>query len=888
MKKFILFLILLYSIKFELKAQTPNQSELNAQRLFNKGFYTQSIVAYENAANLYLSSKDTVSFLFCYNQIASILEGNLSNVRSFLNYSQKLKPFFNYQNAEVAYLSISFGNAFYDNGDFINAIQFYKRAIQLSKKINYSDVIFIATCTHNIGNTYFSIGDFENAIIHFNQAIILLENSKRKDSNIQVEKGKFLISYGRAYEHKNNFVNAEKKYLLAVEVLKNTQSNEIEKALNNLSTLYLKQKQFDLALKYISEAEKYIKNDISALARNKKNKASIQLEKKDYIQAKTNIYTSIKLRNIKNDKYGLGLSYKLLGDYFLKTHQNDSARIIYLRAIQQFSQNKLKYKKELVETITNYINVIPLKNKIMVFQTIFQADSLIDLMRKEHTEQGSKLFWREKTHTFYENAIETCYRLKDYDKAFYFMEKSRAILLLDALKDLDAKKILSVDKQSQEQNLRYKIIGLQAKLENKPETDKNYTKIYQQLFSVKEEYNTFIQSLEKTNREYYQLKYENKYISLPTLQSALWVNNQSFIEYFIGEKAVYAFLVTAKDTRMIKIDLHKYQVLSKQFLLLTSQKPPHTSAQLKKFYGISNQLYQLVFAPLKIPLGRVIISQDNYFLPFSALVSNASSPKFLVEDYAFSYSYSANIVFREKETQISFNKNMLGFSPIHYNKSLNLNTLSGSDQVLNSIEDKYFSGKVFLEKQATKQNFIQNASDYKIIQLFTHGKADTVSDKSRIYFYDDALNMSELYQLEKLKAELVVLSACETNLGSNATGEGIMSFARGFAYLGVPSTVSTLWSVNNQSTYQLTESFYKYLKDGYEKDIALQMAQKDYLNKSGYRFPYYWSGVVLVGDSTKTSNLNIYLAVILILGIILPLLVFLIRRGAKFKLVRKV
>lgn len=857
MKKFILFLILLNLFKFELKAQTQNQSELNAQKLFEKGFYNKSIVAYENAANLYFSSKDTVSFLFCYNQIASILEGNLSNARSFLNYIQKLKPFFNYQNAEVAYLFISFGNAFYDNGDFISAVQFYKNAIQLSKKINYGDIIFLSTCTHNIGNTYFFIGDYENAMIHFNQAIILLENSKRKDNNIQVEKGKFLISYGRAYEHKNDFVNAEKKYLLAVEVFKNTESNEIEKALNNLSTLYLKQKQFDLALKYISEAEKYIKNDISALARNKKNKANIQLEKKDYNQAKTNIYTSIKLRNIKNDKYGLGLSYKLLGDYFLKTQQKDSARISYQRAVQLFSQNELKYKKELVETITTYINVISLKNKIPVFQTIFQADSLIDLMRQEHTEQGSKLFWREKTHTFYENAIETCYQLKDYNKAFYFMEKSRAILLLDGLKDLDAKKILSADKQNQEQTLRYKIIGLQNKLENMPETDKNYAKIYQQLFSTKEAYNSFIQSLEKSNAAYYQLKYNNQYISLSSLQAALKLSNQSFIEYFVGENTVYAFVVTAQDAHIIKINLQEYNSLSKQFLSLIAQKPPHTATQLKDFCLVANKLYQLIYAPLNIPVGRVIISQDNYFLPFGALVADAQRQTFLVEDYAFSYSYSANILFREKEKSISFNKKLLGLSPIYYNKSLNLNTLTGSDQVLNSIEDKYFSGKVFVEKQATKQNFIQNASDYKIIQLFTHGKADTVSDKSKIYFYDEALNMRELYQLEKLKAELVVLSACETNLGSNATGEGIMSFARGFAYLGVPSTVSTLWSVNNQSTYQLTESFYKYLDDGYEKDIALQMAQKDYLKNSGYVFPYYWSGVVLVGDSNKMTEFHI-------------------------------
>jgi hypothetical protein len=74
--------------------------------------------------------------------------------------------------------------------------------------------------------------------------------------------------------------------------------------------------------------------------------------------------------------------------------------------------------------------------KVQYFQ--LQADTLIDRMRKEHTEINSKLFWRENTHYFYEKAIEVSFKLKDVEKAFYFIEKSRAILLLDALKDLEA------------------------------------------------------------------------------------------------------------------------------------------------------------------------------------------------------------------------------------------------------------------------------------------------------------------------------------------------------------------------------------------------------------------------------------------------------------------
>lgn len=784
-----------------------------------------------------------------------------SNFEEAINLTQKAIKYKErgYKNKpiEIANSYFNIAKFYKESYNYSESIIYYQKAIkiyQTHKNIKVTD------CYNDLSYIYQSLGDYETAISYTQ-----LSKPNIKEDTLAYIKNR--ITLGIALFRKNNIKQSQEILKNILTINKNVNSEYTNLISINLANTYVKLKQYDQAIEMLKSIQPS-DDEQKGICWN--NIGYCYLKKGNYALAEFYSSKALKIRNINKalriewliNSSELYFEQKEYPKAFAKNREADN--------LLQTS-NKHSFNKEKFSLYEQQIDFIRRINKFRSnIKLLSQADSLIDLMRQEHTELGSKLFWREKTHTFYENAIETCYQLKDHNKAFYFMEKSRAILLLDALKDLDAKKILSKEKLLQEQTLCYKIIGFQNKLANIPETAKNYTQIYQQLISAKEEYKGFIQSLEETNREYYQLKYENKYISLSNLQSVLKSNNQSFIEYFFGEKTVYAFLATTKETRMIKIDLQEYQSLSKQFLSLSAQKPPHTSTQLKEFYRIANQLYQLIFAPLNIPFGRVIISQDNYFLPFSALVADVEKQKFLVEDYAFSYSYSANILFREKEKQISFNKRLLGFSPIHYNKSLNLNTLSGSDQVLNNIQEKYFSGKLFFEKQATKQNFIQNASDYKIIQLFTHGKADTVSDKSKIYFYDDALNMNELYKLGKLNAELVVLSACETNLGSNATGEGIMSFARGFAYLGVPSTVSTLWSVNNQSTYQLTESFYKYLDDGNEKDIALQMAQKDYLKNSGYKFPYYWSGVVLVGDSNKMTEIN--LSIILFIFVLIVFL----------------
>ncbi|HLL96962.1 MAG TPA: CHAT domain-containing protein, partial [Spirosoma sp.] len=82
-------------------------------------------------------------------------------------------------------------------------------------------------------------------------------------------------------------------------------------------------------------------------------------------------------------------------------------------------------------------------------------------------------------------------------------------------------------------------------------------------------------------------------------------------------------------------------------------------------------------------------------------------------------------------------------------------------------------------------------------------------------------------------------------------GEGVFSLARGFAALGVPSVLTTLWSVQTDATYQLTNSFYNYLDQGFSKDVALQRAKQDWLATAGgaAQLPNYWAGLILVGDT---------------------------------------
>jgi len=104
-----------------------------------------------------------------------------------------------------------------------------------------------------------------------------------------------------------------------------------------------------------------------------------------------------------------------------------------------------------------------------------------------------------------------------------------------------------------------------------------------------------------------------------------------------------------------------------------------------------------------------------------------------------------------------------------------------------------------------------------------------------------------------------------------------LSLARGFNYAGVPSIVTTLWKINDQSTSEIMESFYENLSDGLSKKEALRQAKISYLNSNDdafLRHPYYWSGIVITGNTMPLNTPNYFLWVILgIAGLVLIWLV---------------
>ena len=182
-------------------------------------------------------------------------------------------------------------------------------------------------------------------------------------------------------------------------------------------------------------------------------------------------------------------------------------------------------------------------------------------------------------------------------------------------------------------------------------------------------------------------------------------------------------------------------------------------------------------------------------------------------------------------------------------------------------------------------------SDSFIWRVFTHGKVNPDhEDYSFIAFtpsdhaakQDDRLYIREIYSLHT-RAELVILSACETAQGNLYPGEGLMSIARSFSYAGAKSLLATRWNINDQQANQVISNLADQLSLQNPKSLSLHKAINNYLEVSSqkYAHPFYWAAFMLIGDDVPIESISFFrrhLHWIVLIFALLVMLSFVARR----------
>ena len=511
----------------------------------------------------------------------------------------------------------------------------------------------------------------------------------------------------------------------------------------------------------------------------------------------------------------------------------------------------------------------------LALKTYEIADHAVDIMRWKQDGEQSKLIWRKKTKEMYEEAIEVCFHLQNVEKAYYFFEKSRAVLLNDKLCELVAENYLSEKDRRMEKQLRVKTYTFSNKLLSMNKNEAHYKEVLEKWYESQDNWEAFIRGIEQKYPIYYQYKYDNSVYPYQAVRAKLQEQKQSLVEYFTGDSVVYALFLSPGRQQLLRIPYKAYGKDTKNLLRLCANK-----SLLNQYYDaygkVAYQLYCKLIKPLNIPEGRVIVSVDDHFIPFEALLSDSINKRsFLTKKYIFSYTHSMRVMMKKLNIPAASEHTFLGIAPSAYNQNFKLAALPGAAQSLKNIIPYFKTSKLVINGAATKAGFLNQLNRYHIVQIYAHAAADSTKKEPVLYLADSTVALTEIQKLNFPHTELIVLSACNTGVGYHAEGEGVFSLARAFMTAGVPCTLTNLWQVDNKTTYQLTELFYKYLQQGLPKDEALNKAKLDFLqdNDQLYDLPYFWAATIVLGntDGIQHSPISIFLiagiAVILLFGL---------------------
>lgn len=537
------------------------------------------------------------------------------------------------------------------------------------------------------------------------------------------------------------------------------------------------------------------------------------------------------------------------------------------------------------------------------------ADHFATKNRTEVTFQKSKILFSRQNLPVYEGAIKANIELaertgdaKYYAEAFLKNEKSKSLTLLESLLEASALKNSAIDLEvlAQEAHLQDSIALIRKELLEKSGPGRD--ELILKKTKLELAYEHFKESLERRYPKYHQAKYDFEFINLQDL-GRLCSADETLLEYFLGEENIYLFLISNDGLKVQYFprpaDLEQRIQDFVQSLVSFDPQLPTTdevnAKHIQVYASHATALYELLLSPVSKAIGyRLKIVPDGVLnlLPFGALLEEKPADPNALKTYRFldqtrviSYNYSATL-YQTMQNQKVHRSKMLAVAP-SFQASTKTEERDFGPLAFNQLEAsqvlEIFPGKLVAGATANKDAIMKQAGRFGMLHFATHARVDDENaDRSCLAFYGgDRLFLQELYDL-KLPAQLVTLSACQTNVGPLQTGEGLASLARGFSYAGAKSIVTSLWDVQDKAATDIMQDFYLSLAKGASKDQALHQAKVDYLKKSSGNMlhPYFWATFILIGSEApiSTPSLPLKAQLILLFGSMLAIYIFIKRR----------
>lgn len=851
-----------------------------------KGNYQTAVDAYLKALFAVENEPRDVSVLRILSKVhnnVSISYRRLGKVNQAMSHSQLVLQVANEaygdEHVEMGFAFNSMGTVYYSTGDYGTAAQYFLQSANIFKNNYGENHRRLAAALNNAGLCYFSLEDFGKAAEYLEQAQQIKINTLGRD---HPETAIGYSNLGSIHLKNEDLVKAQNSYELSIEVRQKIYGGNhpgLTDPLIQLGKLHIKNKNHTTGREYLNRALNI------ALGRMGENHPVVAEAYYEVGNSHQDEGESIKAAELYSNVLNLlyGSSFNLSEDVFETGSVSDPLLLV----------NTLKAMADLY--LVEYKKEKSLASLHQALEYYRYVAGVTDELQTSYQSEASKLNLIEKNYSIYTKAIEALYILyretdnpEWLDEIFVTVEKSKSRIALELFQNAEAKTFGGVPRQILEEeqelntNVTYYYQQLHVEKEKGLDADEEIIKAYQDsLFHTRREINRFTENLEENYPSYYILKYDRN-LSGKEETAAFLSQDETLISYIIGEENIYAMVMDNEHASIL--DLGEKDGLSGQ---INGIKRAVVSGNSQLYKENAQLLYQKLLAPFadRIHTGELIIVPDQilHYLPFEMLLTNTAEDTgyhelpYLIKDYQIKYAPSATMLRVMSNQKPDNPRNLLALAPFQEGavqaeegdgmerylmdlSSLPLTRHETSEiqKLFNekrSLKDYFFPEKteLLLGGQATKAELMNSAlGEYGYIHFATHAFVhETNPDLSGIALYggidnDGIVYVNDIYNLQ-MNADLVVLGACETGLGTIFRGEGIIGFTRAFIHAGAANLVVSMWRVNDQPTAKLMIGFYKNIQEGLSYSESLQKAKLELINNPEMAAPRNWAAFILNG-----------------------------------------
>jgi CHAT domain-containing protein/Tfp pilus assembly protein PilF len=768
------------------------------------------------------------------------------------------------------------------------SLELHQKSRALSEELN--DKVTLEQALNDIGTIYVDQGRYAEALEHFQKSLKILEErgSDRDKKGLATK----LQNIGLVYRRQGRPDQALAYYHKSLKLMEELGDKfGIANLQNNIGVAYKSQGLYELALEWFQKSlQRYEEIKLKwGVARSLNNIGDAYHLQGRHDQARENLLKSLRLREELDDRSGIALTLTNLGRLYRAQGRHAETLEVSRRAARVAEEINEPVPfwnaRELMGTA-----LLALGQPVEARSNFLAAIASIESVRHEIAGGQQQQSFLENRHGPWLGMIELLVSQKEYAEALSFAEQSKARVLLDALQTGRAnfRKSLSPQERQTEEEHRLRLIALNSQLTNELRRDKpdssRVAELKANIVKARLEYEAVETALYATHHDLKTHRGEASIIKSEELKTLLPDETGVLLEYVVADDRTYLFAIT-KAAGRAEAELQVYTIPIKQTEL--AKQTESFRAQLAGrdlgFRASARKLYALLLKPAQGLLSgksSLVIAPDDklWELPFHALL--AEDNRYVIETSAVSYAPSLTVL---REMMAKRGKHQPGrrVDPTAYdllalgNPAIGKETIERAaltlrDEKLDPLPEaekevkalgQLYGGarsKVYIGAEAREDRLKAEAARARVLHFATHG---ILNDASPMYSHlalaqgdkneDGLLEAWELMQMD-LRADLVVLSACETARGRFGAGEGMIGLTWALFVAGVPSTVVSQWKVESASARELMLGFHRRLRAPSRKSLtmaeALRMEALKLMKDPSTSHPFYWAGFVLVGD----------------------------------------